>query len=474
MPEPTDRNLDGSHGPLDDPHAIPSPADGSVNAEEPTEVVTPLAGFPGWEPQVESEATIVIPEKDTPLEAAPLEVNAQGVLVPEDGPRKEPAQPPRPLVEPTTPTQPAAAPASPDASVVPETPVAPTAQWARPVNPQVQAPSSDPAVPPTTPPVDSGATQAAPTPRSAPAQPQAQWTAGSANSAQPTYGATGPSIPAPPAPPVETNSGTTDHGANHSGPFAYILTAVVLVLLVLLALGVGRCTSSVVSAAMAMEMGSPSYGDPWDDYDDYGFGYGMPYGYDGWDGLDGWEDWLNEDTDEPGLPDAAKDLTSADGIGNYLDYYDGSLSQVVSASDYSGASQPVADYVRGLVKSDENTANTVATELKAAEKALNDGDQSWTAHLDKAIEAAEAGADELAAMEPPTGDDADGRTIGRLLTRARDAAQDRWMAVADQLAMLKEPDGRTLGDFEEPIYDAVEEALDQADGLTRALELSAE
>lgn len=268
-------------------------------------------------------------------------------------------------------------------------------------------------------------------------------------------------------PVVESASATTDHEHNRAGAAPVVGVACALVVLCLLGFGIGGCVSSALMAAVPPY----SYWDNWDD------GYGWDDNY-GWD--DGY-DWDGHGSDHGfGLNDHAlgASLTLERGLASYIDQCDGSLNELVSATDYAGTPAAVRDWAKGLCTLDADANDAVVSLLRPALASAEDGDDDAAAEAvrkaqEKAVETATK-ASELSSALP---EGASGRGA-RLLSKAALAVSERWDCAAEALDDLaKAADGAkgtSLGSFEDTCEDGIDAMVGEGyDNLMEALELSA-
>ncbi|MEY8436796.1 hypothetical protein AAK967_03500 [Atopobiaceae bacterium 24-176] len=266
-------------------------------------------------------------------------------------------------------------------------------------------------------------------------------------------------------PVVESASASTDHEHNRAGAGPVIGVACALVVLCLLGFGIGGCVSSVLMAAVP----------PYSYWDDWGNGYD-------WDDSYGWDDDYGRDGSDNGfgLGDHASnaELTLEDGLTSYVNRYDGSLDDLVSATDYAGVPAPVRDWAKGLCTLDADTNDAVISLLRPALASAEDGDEGTAA---EAVKKAQAKAQETAAkaseLSSALPEGADGR-VARLLSKAALAVSERWDCASEALGDLARAadgaKGTSLGDFEDTCEDGLGAMADEGyDSLMEALELSA-
>lgn len=270
--------------------------------------------------------------------------------------------------------------------------------------------------------------------------------------------------------PIETASATTSHDNSNSGPFAYVITAVVLVLSIIMSLAASGCISYAIATA-AHEYSNGRPGTQLPDIDDF-------------DNLEDLDELLeryygdsnptssdrNTTTDHGS--NAGSSGSSTTSVGDALDFdlaaYGQSIDSMVSASSYAGTPAEVRDFVRDLVSKDRTFADAVCASLNSA--ALDEGARAGkiSEAKDKCAEAAKA----LDGVSIPAvaGDD-DGKVKDALGT-AKSNAVRRWELMANEIELLQGESVNTkaLWDVDGHVLQATEDA---ANNLTEAMSLSA-
>ena len=149
-------------------------------------------------------------------------------------------------------------------------------------------------------------------------------------------------------PVLESASATTSQD-NRSGVAAYVIVAVVLMVLVALALTLCNVLEVVGTSIDWEDPNTYSFDD--DDYDDL--------------------------LDDLGIDDehdisSGQSLTADNALDQYLGCIEYTVSDYVFASDYSGSQQAVATYVKALASRDASSAAEVKSHLRAAAAAGDD------------------------------------------------------------------------------------------------------
>lgn len=256
---------------------------------------------------------------------------------------------------------------------------------------------------------------------------------------------------------VETASATTSPDNSNSGPFAYIITAVVLGLLLIFSLAVGGCSSFLLGTVVQQYAnGSASYmQQDFNYYDDLN-------NYD-----NDWQQWMEQyENDLYGndgqSSDSHKDQGMAD-VEDVLDFdiapYGSSVDEELSASAYAGVPTEVRDYVRSLVNADEDYSTRLVVLLNDA--ALNEETRS------EKITEAIALCDEATAFFnesqiPAVQGDETGSVKDMLGTSKGDMAQ-RWSLMKDEVSMLdtnEQVDTKRLWEVDDKVVETTYEAAE--------------
>lgn len=277
---------------------------------------------------------------------------------------------------------------------------------------------------------------------------------------------------------VETASATNSPDNQNSGPFAYIVTAIALGSMIV----VGLLASGCVTAALQIASMSGQF-------DDGGSG-GISLPYDEDTSLEDLEDLINQYTEEFDVPPMGEDsegggdaqggaqgrtdrkgsATVADVLDFSIAPYGDTVNELVGANAYAGVPQDVRDYVRSLLKVDQDYADKVAAKLDAA--ARNEDEraqdiQDAMALCDEAKKAIESN------QVPSVQKDADG-AVKDLLGTASSQIARRWEKMKSELQLLDtDEEVRTsrLWDADADVVDATEEAaMGFEDALAEAAE----
>ena len=268
--------------------------------------------------------------------------------------------------------------------------------------------------------------------------------------------------------PFETASATTDPDNSSSGPFAYVITGVCLILLV----GFGLLLSSCVSIAMTASATSGS---------SYGGSQGMPYGEDlDFDDFGDIENWLDQYApygDDGMGTDGTSPTTDTNAsiatVDEILDFqiapYGDCIDDTVSASSYAGTPSEVRDFVRQVVTSDRDYTSQVTGALNAAAT----DEASTQEKVREAVTLCEEASKAINDIAiPELKGDSDG-SVADTLGTAKTKAQERWDQMGRELALLdttETVETRKLWNYDEDVQDATEEA---GELLERAMEEAA-
>ena len=248
-----------------------------------------------------------------------------------------------------------------------------------------------------------------------------------------------------PQQPIESASGTTSPDNSKSGPVAYIVTIVCVVVLIAICAGTAQCVNKTINAVLPrvleetmdrveIELSDPETieriiddeGLDADNFDDYFEQiFGEPYedyfniDLDGRDSGDGWDP--SDDGD-------GYEFDSRDVLGLDLAIYDWNIDDMVSANAYAGADADVRDFVRDLVLADREATEDLIREFRRAGREGED----FNAHLEEALKIASDTRSDLSAMElPDTNEETE-----ELLNEAVEHAKARWAAIGELIETL--------------------------------------
>lgn len=264
---------------------------------------------------------------------------------------------------------------------------------------------------------------------------------------------------------IETASGTTSSDNSNSGGIAYVITAVTIALLLVFSLGVGGCSAAIMSAAADEASSSYSYPQNYYDFDtdDYG-----------------WEEWLREyeemygDTTGYTTHQDEEDRTGSADVEDVLSYmitpiYGITVNSEVSASAYGNVPGSVRDYVRALVKADEDYSNTVSSLLNQASY-----DESLRSdNIKQALSTCDEAKASIEDMALPTIDKDENGEVADQLASAKDLVTKRWTLMHDEVALLdtsEQVDKKSLWNIDDELIETTESA---AEGIEATLELAA-
>lgn len=250
---------------------------------------------------------------------------------------------------------------------------------------------------------------------------------------------------------IETASATTSKDNENSGPFAYILTAVCLgVLLVVSVLGVG-CTSLVFASIAPSEdvRGSSS---AFPDYFDEDFDSEL----DDW--LDQYYGIPNDSTNDDSTH--SKESGFAD-VADVLDFsiapYNTAIENEVGASSYAGTPAEVRDYVRSIVETDEDYTSQLVVLLDNAAKKEDDR----AANIREAKQLCVGAKEAMEKIEVPTLQKDEDGDVAYMLDSGKAEAAKRWKYLADEMSLLdttRTVSTKRLWDIDDKVADATMEA----------------
>lgn len=265
---------------------------------------------------------------------------------------------------------------------------------------------------------------------------------------------------------IETASGTTSPDNSNSGGMAYIIFFATFALLLVISLASGGCTAAVMASVADEASTSYTYPQNYYNFEDYD--------------VDDWENWLREyeemyGTQGEGYTDSTEnDRSGSADVEEVLGYiiapiYGVTIDSEVGASSYAGAPNSVRDFVRALVKTDEDYSNQISSLLNQAsydEAIRSDNIKQALALCDEAKAAIESM--ELPAIE----NDTDGEVADLLGSAKKDAAK-RWTLMHDEITILdttEQIEKKSLWNVDDEVVSATESA---AETLEDALERSA-
>lgn len=260
--------------------------------------------------------------------------------------------------------------------------------------------------------------------------------------------------------PIETASGTTSEDNSNSGPFAYVVAGITLVVVLLLSLLATACMSFVIStgAANANAGGTMTYPGPGSQ--PYGYDYGDP------DLDELLEQYLGQEygnmNSHTQQNNGNHTGTGSVDVPTALDFdlapYSVTIDSELSASAYAGTNSAVRTFVRDLVTKDREFATRVS-------QALNDAasdDASRAEYLASAKATCAEAREALGAMEVPAGDQNDGTTKDALGT-AKSEAVHRWELIEAEVDLISKSDKvdtSALWDADDKVVSTTESAAD--------------
>ena len=285
----------------------------------------------------------------------------------------------------------------------------------------------------------------APQPQPAPV-PTPQPTPHPQSAAQPQPQPTPQPAPAPQVPVIESASATTSPD-NHSGPGAYVILVIGLVLIIASSLVLANTFGEVLSEVA--DIVAEEYPDEEWDFDE----------------LDHFFDDDTRSTDA--------DLTTDNIFETRIGCADESVNSYVYASDYDGSQQAVSEFVSALTKADGDSTNLLSMHLRAAMGATDAATR--TEELDAAAQVVADAQASIQAIELPGTDRVSGVKADSIIDVLGDAKEDcaeRWSAIANLVDILRSPDGHTADELAE-LDEKASNIVDIAIRLTTALTDSA-
>ena len=284
------------------------------------------------------------------------------------------------------------------------------------------------------------------------------------------YGQTQPSV-------MESASGTTSSTNSQSGPAAYIVTLVCVILMFALCFAVTSCAKDAFAFAINVaEEGFSGMGERYYYPEDFE-NIDVPYFDEDFNG-DSFEDYFNQIFgDTYGTVDN-RNRRNRDSDTNNVEYtplellylnlsiYDDTIDEYVSANAYAGTDANVKDFVRELVLTDREATEDIIRQFRAAAR----DEEDFDAHIKEAREIAVAAYNEMASMDMPECS----TETQEYLEEASNSVHQRWTAVFDLLDMLEGDKSVSYDDIsklDEIMYD---ETVNAASALEDALKASAQ
>ena len=259
---------------------------------------------------------------------------------------------------------------------------------------------------------------------------------------------------------IETASATSSPESNkNSGPFAYIITAVAIVVLLLGTLGMGACTAAIVSAAIDDGVTSPSGGfsvpqnrfDDMENFENFDIDeFLRQYEYDMDNGSTG-------SSSSSSQQHSKSSVSVADALDFDLAPYSINLDQQVSASAYAGVPNDVREFVRNVVSTDKQQNDEVVKMLYDA--ALDEKTQSQK--IGEAIAKCDEAKKAIDAIEVPAIENDKDEAVKNALDTAKAEASKRWDALREELNVLNTSESistRRLWEADDTVVQSTEKA----------------
>ncbi len=271
---------------------------------------------------------------------------------------------------------------------------------------------------------------------------------------------------------VETASATTSSENNkNSGPFAYIITAVVFVVVLLSTFGMASCTVAIVAAAAdaGTTHGTGGVSVPHNQFDD-------TQNFEDFD-LD---EFLKQYEQEYGNGNTGGSSSSSQqnnkgtvSVSEALDFdiapYSINVDQEVSASAYAGTPNEVRDFVRKVVSTDKEQNEAVVNALYDA--ALDE--KAQTQKIGEAIAKCDEAKKAIEALEIPAIANDKDEAVKNALETAKAEVSKRWDALHEELGLLNTTESistRRLWEADDAVVQSTEKA---GELLVTAMEQSA-
>lgn len=232
------------------------------------------------------------------------------------------------------------------------------------------------------------------------------------------------------SPTVETASATTSKD-NTSGSLAYVIAAAAVAALFCLGLGLSGCVSLFTRIASSEHAHNTTTTSPFDDLDHY-------FEDDDSTNVDD-QDILNlldngDATPQGESPQLDTGTSVSDALSSDLAVYGDTIDTLLSAFDYAGAQSSVSECARDIVRTDKQATSELVGILRSAAR----GDITQADAFQKAIELADATAEELDATELASAEGDHAEDIERELEKARSSAVERWQAIGDEMSLFAE------------------------------------
>ena len=273
---------------------------------------------------------------------------------------------------------------------------------------------------------------------------------------------------------IETASATTSDDNKNSGPFAYIITAVALAFLIVIALAGAGCMSFVITAAVSeSSTGSNGGGTVYD-----------PHGNmdtNNMDWQEDWEEFLKEYEQEYGTgtggsttsdPTDQDKKTGSASVGEVLEFsiapYGSIIDDELSASSYASVPAEVRTFARSVESTDKDYTNKLQALLDAA---THDESQR-SAKIKEAVDLCGEAKKAMEKIEVPAVTKDDEGAVKDALGTAKTEAAHRWELMGAEIGILntnEDVDTKKLWDADEKVVESTEKA---AELLEEALELS--
>lgn len=266
---------------------------------------------------------------------------------------------------------------------------------------------------------------------------------------------------------IESASATTSRDNENSGPFAYVITAVALGLLLLVGVAGAGCVSLVLSSiADDYQHDMQSTGAtavPNDDFDfdfdeDFDFDTDLEEFIERYANPNGSHHNTSNSSDKPSS-DAENAASVADALDFSIAPYGDGIEAGVSASAYAGVSDAARDFVRSVVTTDTSNNKQLVVYLDNAAKNENERAQN----IASARELCKAARSAMEALQAPSSDEVGGDAAEKLSV-ALGKAQERWSLMEEEISLLDtsdKVDTEELWKRDEKVLQATEDAANQ-------------
>jgi hypothetical protein len=279
--------------------------------------------------------------------------------------------------------------------------------------------------------------------------------------------------------PIETASATTSPDNSDSGNFAFVLTALTLIVTIILSvvaggvaavvLGVAASSANGTATSMNLEMdGDIGSGDMFEEMLDQYYDEFLDEQYNvNTNNNDG---TTTENTDNGEKTDQKTGVvTTSEALDFYLAPYYVTLDDDISANAYANTPVEVRDFVRNLLSTDREYSTQISTAFSDAAR----DSENARMHLDSAVGTCAAAIESINAIDLPPFEGVADPTVRDTLGTARTQAAHRYELIAAEIEVLKAEDGVNTEELWKKDDEVVQSAEDIANMVTSAMETAA-